>query len=41
MSGSFVPVAKTGDVPLGGMTVVAIDRERIMLANVDGPLYSL
>jgi len=37
----FVPVAKTGDVPLGGMTVVAIDRERIMLANVDGQFFAL
>jgi nitrite reductase/ring-hydroxylating ferredoxin subunit len=41
MSGSFVPVAKTGDVPLGGMTVVAIDRERIMLANVDGQFFAM
>jgi len=37
----FVPVAKTGDVPPGGMIVVAIDRERIMLANVDGEFYAL
>jgi nitrite reductase/ring-hydroxylating ferredoxin subunit len=37
----FVPVAKTGDVPPGGMTVVAIDRERIMLANVGGELYAM
>ena len=41
MSGSFVPVAKTGDVPLGAMIVVAIDRERIMIANVDGQFYAL
>jgi nitrite reductase/ring-hydroxylating ferredoxin subunit len=37
----FVPVAKTGDVPAGGMIVVAIDRERIMLASVDGQFYAL
>jgi nitrite reductase/ring-hydroxylating ferredoxin subunit len=41
MSDGFVPVAKTGDVPPGGMIVVAIDRERIMLANVDGEFYAL
>lgn len=41
MSGGFVPVAKTGDVPLGAMIVVAIDRERIMIANVDGQFYAL
>ena len=37
----FVPVAKTGDVPPGGMIVVAIDRERIMLANVAGQFYAM
>ena len=41
MSDGFVSVAKTGDVPPGGMIVVAIDRERIMLANVDGEFYAL
>jgi nitrite reductase/ring-hydroxylating ferredoxin subunit len=40
-SDGFVPVAKVGDVPPGGMTVVAIDRERIMLANVGGQFYAL
>jgi nitrite reductase/ring-hydroxylating ferredoxin subunit len=37
----FVPVAKTADVPPGGMIVAAIDRERIMLANVDGEFYAM
>ena len=37
----FVPVAKTADVPAGGMLVVAIDRERIMLASVDGQFHAL
>src|SRR4029077_2547478 len=37
----FVPVAKAGDVPPGGMIVVAIDRERIMLANVAGQFYAM
>src|ERR1051326_1715365 len=41
MSDGFVAVAKTGDVPLGGMTVVAIDRERIMLANVEGQFFAM
>ena len=41
MSDGFIPVAKIGDVPLGGMAVVAIDRERIMLANVDGQLFAM
>jgi nitrite reductase/ring-hydroxylating ferredoxin subunit len=41
MSDGFVAVAKIGDVPLGGMTVVAIDRERIMLANVDGQFFAM
>ena len=41
MSGGFVAVAKIGDVPVGGMAVVAIDRERIMLANVDGQFFAL
>jgi nitrite reductase/ring-hydroxylating ferredoxin subunit len=37
----FVPVAKTGDVPPGAMIVVAIDRERIMLANVAGRFHAM
>src|SRR5437764_12950066 len=37
----FVPVAKTTDVPPGRMTVVAIDRERIMLAHVEGRFYAM
>ena len=41
MSDGFVPVTKASDVPPGGMIVVAIDRERIMLANVDGEFYAL
>jgi 3-phenylpropionate/trans-cinnamate dioxygenase ferredoxin component len=37
----FVPVAKAADVPEGGMIVVAIERERIMLANVAGQFYAM
>jgi nitrite reductase/ring-hydroxylating ferredoxin subunit len=41
MSDGFVPVTKASDVPPGGMIVVAIDRERIMLANVAGQFYAM
>jgi nitrite reductase/ring-hydroxylating ferredoxin subunit len=41
MSDGFVPVAKTGDVPPGGMIRVAIDREPIMLAHIDGRFYAM
>ena len=37
----FVPVAKTSHVPPGAMMVIAVDRERIILANVDGQFYAL
>ena len=41
MSEGFIPVAKAGDVPPGQMIVVVIERERIVLANVDGRFYAL
>jgi nitrite reductase/ring-hydroxylating ferredoxin subunit len=41
MPDGFVAVAKAVDVPPGTMTVVAIDRERIMLANVAGQFYAM
>ena len=41
MSDGFVPVAKAGDVLPGQMIVVVIERERIVLANVDGHFYAL
>lgn len=41
MTDQFVPVAKIGEVPPGGMMVIAVDRERIMLANVAGQFYAL
>ncbi len=37
----FVPVAKTGDVPPGRMIWVAVDRERVLLAHVEGRFYAL
>lgn len=41
MKEGFVAVAKVGDLALGEMKFVAIDRERIVLANVDGQFYAL
>ena len=37
----FVPVAKTGDIPPGAMKCVAIDRERVLVANVEGTFYAI
>jgi nitrite reductase/ring-hydroxylating ferredoxin subunit len=37
----FVAVAQAGDLAPGEMKFVAIDRERVMLANVDGQFYAL
>lgn len=41
MSDEFVSVAKAEDVPPGRMIWAAVDRERIVLANVDGVFYAL
>jgi nitrite reductase/ring-hydroxylating ferredoxin subunit len=37
----FVPVAKVADIPAGAMTCVAVDRERVLLAHVEGQFYAL
>src|SRR5437879_3811380 len=37
----FVPVAKTSEVAPGAMKWVLIDRERVVVANVDGVFYAL
>jgi nitrite reductase/ring-hydroxylating ferredoxin subunit len=37
----FVAVAETGDLAPGEMKFVAVDRERFVLANVDGSFYAL
>ena len=37
----FTAVVKVGDVPEGGMVCVAVDRERIVLAHVEGRFYAL
>jgi nitrite reductase/ring-hydroxylating ferredoxin subunit len=39
--GGFVAVASTADIPPGGMKCVAVDRERVLLAHVDGRFYAL
>jgi nitrite reductase/ring-hydroxylating ferredoxin subunit len=37
----FVPVAKTADIPPDGMKCVAVERARVLLANVDGRFYAI
>ncbi|MBV8778813.1 MAG: non-heme iron oxygenase ferredoxin subunit [Alphaproteobacteria bacterium] len=41
MEEGFVAVAKVGELAPGEMKFVAIERERIVLANVDGSFYAL
>jgi nitrite reductase/ring-hydroxylating ferredoxin subunit len=41
MPDGFVPVAKVGDLPAGQMKWVAANRERLVLANVEGEFYAL
>jgi len=41
MPDGFVPVARASELPRGVMTWVALDRERVLIANVDGCFYAL
>jgi nitrite reductase/ring-hydroxylating ferredoxin subunit len=41
MPDGFLPVAKVADLPAGQMKWVAVDRERIVVANVEGVFYAL
>jgi len=41
LSGEFIPVAKTGDIPPGDMKCVAVERARVLLAHVDGRFYAI
>jgi nitrite reductase/ring-hydroxylating ferredoxin subunit len=41
MSDEFVAVAQVSDLAPGEMKFVAVDRERLVLANVDGSFYAL
>ena len=38
---AFVPVRKVSELLPGQMTWVAVDRERVLLVNVDGTFYAL
>jgi nitrite reductase/ring-hydroxylating ferredoxin subunit len=37
----FTPVASVADIPPGAMKCVAIDRERVLVANVEGTFYAI
>ena len=41
ISEGFVAVGSTGDLAPGEMKFVAVDRERVVLANIDGTFYAL
>jgi len=41
MEEGFTPVAQVGDLAPGEMKFVAVDRERVVLANVEGSFYAL
>ena len=41
MLDGFVPVTRASEVPAGAMKWVALDRERLLIVNVDGAFYAL
>lgn len=41
MEEGFVAVAQVGDLAPGEMKFVAVERERIVLANIEGSFYAL
>ena len=41
MPDGFVPVITTSELSPGAMTWVVIDRERVLIANVEGVFYAL
>jgi nitrite reductase/ring-hydroxylating ferredoxin subunit len=41
MLDGFVPVTRASELSPGAMTWVAVDRERVLIANVDGAFYAL
>jgi nitrite reductase/ring-hydroxylating ferredoxin subunit len=41
MEEGFVAVAQVGDLAPGEMKFVAVERERVVLANVEGDFYAL
>ena len=41
MPDEFTAVARTDEIPPGTMKCVAIERERVLIANVDGNFYAI
>ena len=41
MPDDFIPVAKVADLAPGQMKWIAVNRERVVLANVEGKFYAL
>ena len=41
MPDEFVAVARTADIPPGAMKCVAVERNRVLIANVDGIFYAI
>ena len=41
MPDGFVPVTRASELSPGAMTWVALDRERVLIVNVDGCFYAL
>src|SRR5262245_51709157 len=41
MLDDFVPVVRASTLPPGDMTWAAVDRQRVLIANVDGRFYAL
>ena len=41
MQTSFVKVAKASDIPMGGMKMVTLGIEEVLIANVEGKLYAI
>ena len=39
--GGFTAVAETAEIPPGTMKCVAVDRQRVVLANVEGRFYAV
>jgi nitrite reductase/ring-hydroxylating ferredoxin subunit len=37
----FVPVTRASELSPGAMTWVSVERERVLLANIDGAFYAL
>ncbi|MGE5268778.1 MAG: Rieske (2Fe-2S) protein [Thiohalocapsa sp.] len=41
MPEEFIPVAQVADIPPGTMKCVALDRQRVLVANVEGCFYAV